>query len=305
MTAITQTKATDGQIRQIKRFGSDAIDKALNELNLEKSEAQSIIENGNLFTKSIHETALASIKKISIPVQSPKPTYFKAQKKKVICKNGYHSNCKPKKITEQIYCLRKFFPDIGITDKNITYGELPKEAEGWFAIPRWQSIGLTYYQATERMLYALKENLSERQSLINFQFSQNSLRQTEKSEKIIKKICRHQEDNDILIIPAQLGFRYCGYSVYEAREIFSENEFGLGAFAIAAMLLTHPERLLYKNSLSIDCAGDEYITDPTDYEYYARAPVFCFRENSIEFGSNWVGRTNKNFGSATGFLIPN
>lgn len=302
MTAITQTKATDGQIRQIKRFGSDAIDKALNELNLKKSEAQFIIENGNIFTKSIHDTAIASLKKISFSNWPPKPPSFKAQRRKIVCKSGYHSSYKPKKITEQIYCLRKFFPDIGTTDKSVPYGELPKEAEGWFAIPRWQSIGLTYSQATKRVLSVLIENLSENQSFINLKLSSDFLRQTEKSKKMIWKIRRHQKDNDILIIPVQFGLRYCGYSVYEAREIFSKNEFGLGAFAIATMLLTHPERLLHNNCLWIDCAGDEYATVPNDYHHYVRTPVFRSRKNKIEFGSDWIGRANEYHGSATGFL---
>ena len=50
--------------------------------------------------------------------------------------------------------------------------------------------------------------------------------------------------------------------------------FGFGAFAFAAMLLTHPERLSSNDTLMVDCGGDEYSARG-DYSF-DRVPLFDF-----------------------------
>lgn len=61
MKAITQEPATSGQIRQIGRFGSDAIEKLLEEIKLNKFGAQCIIERGDAFAEAISKATIATL----------------------------------------------------------------------------------------------------------------------------------------------------------------------------------------------------------------------------------------------------
>src|SRR5262249_58321455 len=64
--------------------------------------------------------------------------------------------------------------------------------------------------------------------------------------------------SSLLLVPAQFGQRHRGQSIRRARARFAEHGFGLGGFAVACMLLTHPERLAQADQLYVDCPGDEY-----------------------------------------------
>jgi hypothetical protein len=78
------------------------------------------------------------------------------------------------------------------------------------------------------------------------------------------------------------------------------NQFGLGAFAIGIMLLTHPERLQNYDDLYIDCAGDEF--SPEADGDFSEAPDFNFRGGRVKFGTFWVSYTVDSYGSASGFV---
>ena len=82
--------------------------------------------------------------------------------------------------------------------------------------------------------------------------------------------------------------------------MFIVNEFGLGAFAVGCMLLTHPERLVRWEQLHIDCGGDEYdwLADGD----WSRCPCFSFGDVRVEFSANGVDCADQSFGSASGFL---
>ena len=82
----------------------------------------------------------------------------------------------------------------------------------------------------------------------------------------------------------------------------SANEFGLGAFAVGIMLLTHPERLQHHDDLWIDCAGDEY--SPVAVGIFGHAPCFDFRGVEIGFGTRWTGAPRARYGAVSGFLSP-
>jgi hypothetical protein len=78
------------------------------------------------------------------------------------------------------------------------------------------------------------------------------------------------------------------------------NEFGLGAFAIGIMILTHPERLQHYDDLWIDCAGDEFAPDADGV--FSRSPYFEFDGGRVEFGSGWVDDAHDYCGSASGLV---
>src|SRR5690606_21391644 len=140
---------TAGQIKQISRFGSDAIEKVLGELGLAKHGAQCVIEHGDGFAEAIRNAARASLKDRSVS--------DKCKDEEVTSNYDYCSGYKPKGITEQTNRLRELFPGIGYADEKLVEGELPKHAEGWFAIPKWEKIAPTYNEAVQKVLDMIKQ----------------------------------------------------------------------------------------------------------------------------------------------------
>ncbi len=111
----------------------------------DKDSIQKLIENGDEFQIDI----IASIKKHSVSNQFAD--------EEVKSNYGYLSGYKPKGITEQISILRQFFPGFGSADEKLAEQPLPSNAEGYFAILRWQSVGKTYGEATQKMFDAIKK----------------------------------------------------------------------------------------------------------------------------------------------------
>jgi len=225
--------------------------------------------------------------------------------------SGYN---KPKGLTEQANLLRQLFSGLGFVNLDlqgaIEKGEvpLPQNTEGWFAIPNWMKnpkiFGASYNEALQVILNKIKETRNG--AFYNYregQIGPKQLRQTATSEKFWKQISEEQGDPDILIVAAQFGIRHRGRSVRRAREVMLDNgsEFGLGAFAVGIMLLTHPERLMNYDDLWIDCAGDEYDV-PDAGVRFDRAPCFDFNDGKVEFGTCFVGDASVCYGSVSAFL---
>lgn len=172
--------------------------------------------------------------------------------------------------------------------------------EGLFAIPRWDKIAPTYNEAVEKVLELISKICVGKFKNYRGNLGPDRLHQHERTVAMLKKLGDQQKGYDILIFPAQFGIRHRGRSVRRAREVFNKNEFGLGAFEVGIMLLTHPERLHHYDDLWIDCAGDEYDV-PGDDDRFTRAPLFVFSD-LVEFGAGWIYGANKHFGSASGFI---
>ena len=205
-----------------------------------------------------------------------------------------------KPIAEQVAVLSKLF---GLNGKKaLAYAknlpELPEGADGYFAIPRWQAVAKTYCKAVEKAL----ELIGKSRTLKNWregQLGEKYLRQSERTEQMFAKFCEQQE-GDIIIVPAQFGLLHRGRSVRRAREVFANNEFGLGSFAIGCMLLTHPEREQVWEQLHVDCGGDEFAPDGDGG--FVHAPIFSWHGGKLHFNAYWTNDTSKQFGSASGFL---
>lgn len=286
----TVTSITDGQKKQTKRFAEDAVDRAISEGILDKDRIQKLIENGDVFQGRI----IAAIKELSISNQ------YSAEE--VGSKYGYLSGYnKPKGITEQTNILHQLFPGIGGADEKIAEGQLPPNAEGWFAIPRWQSIAKTYNEAVQIVLDLIKKQ--RRGYFYNWcegALGPEYLRQHERTAKKLEILAEQQKGYDILVVPAQFGIRHRGRSVRRAREVFAANEFGLDAFEIGCMILTHPERLQHYNDLWIDCAGNEYSPDADGN--FSFAPSFWFFDDLVRFNVGFVNDAHGYGGSTSGFL---
>ena len=215
---------------------------------------------------------------------------------------GYLSGYKPKGITEQTNRLRELFPGIGYADEKLVEQDLPANAEGWFAIPKWEKIAPTYGEAVQKVLDLLKKTRDGK--FYNYRedkLGPKHLRQLQKSIKAWEKLGDEQKDHDVLVVPAQFGLRHRGCSVRRAREVMNASEFGLGTFAIGIMLLTHPERLQHYDDLYIDCAGDEYSPDADGA--FPDTPVFVFDDGQVEFYTFWVSFADSDCGSASGLVV--
>jgi hypothetical protein len=227
-------KITSNQRKQIVRFVEDGIDA----MNLQKDGAQRLIENGGEFQAELKKL----VERFSITNQYAD--------EEVESSYGYLSGYTPKGITEQTNRLRELFPGIGYANEKLAEGALPENAEGWFAIPRWEKVAPTYGEAVQKVLDLIKQTRNG--AFYNYregELGPNQLRQSAKAKSVFQKLGDEQKDQDILVVPAQFGIRHRGRSVRRAREVMNANECGLGAFAIGIMLLTHPERLQHYDDL--------------------------------------------------------
>lgn len=210
---------------------------------------------------------------------------------------GYHV----RPIAEQVARLQEIFPELNGANLEIAKGELPTGAEGWFAIGRWDKLGKSYNEVFEqRMIPALEATFPKFYNYRKGELSAKYLRQHQRTTEMYERLASEQEGYDILIVPAQFGLRHRGRSVRRAREIFIANEFGLGAFAVGCMLLTHPERLVRWEQLHVDCGGDEY--DWTADGGWTDCPYFSFHDDRVELDADGVGYVGRRFGAASGFL---
>lgn len=294
MTTQSITSITDGQRKQYKRFVEDAADKVLAEARIDKDGLQKLIENGDEFQSRI----MTAVRELSVSNQ------FANEEVESNC--GYISGYrKPKGITEQCNILRQIFPGVGNALEKLAEREVPLHAEGWFAIPKWQTIAPTYSEAVVKVLDAIREARGGK--LHNYregQINDSRLRQTAKTVSVFDMLGDEQKGHDILVVAGQFGLHHRGRSVRRAREVFQTNESGLGAFAIGIMLLIHAERLQHYDDLWIDCAGDEY-DDPGADVRFGHAPYFNFSDGEVEFDTDWFDYAHGFCSSASVFVPQN
>lgn len=294
-SGITSSTTTDGQRKQYFRFVEDASEKALASINLDKDSLQQLIENGGEFQDRI----ITAIKELSITNQFAD--------EEVSSGYGYLSGYQPKDVVAQTNVLRELFPGIGYANQDMLAqmekGELslPPGAEGFFAIPHWSKVGSTYQAAVEKVLDLLAKAYGGR--FTNYrkgELGSNQLRETSKKARAME-VLQQTQNADILLVPAQFGLRHRGRSVRRARAVMNGSEFGLGAYEIGIMLLTHPDRLQNVDDLWLDCAGDEF--SPGAGGGFRGAPIFRFDDGQLEFGTYWFSGADARYGSASGFAL--
>ncbi|HEY4501500.1 MAG TPA: hypothetical protein VJJ20_00325 [Candidatus Paceibacterota bacterium] len=223
----------------------------------------------------------------------------------VSSKYGYLSGYKkPKDVIAQTNKLRELFPGVGFASEQMARPDVAN-AEGYFAVPRWQSIAPTYGEAVQKVLDALNKAYKGRfKNWREGELGPDQLRQSAKSVAFWEQIGEVQKGFDILLVPAQFGLRHRGRSVRRAREVMESNECGLGAFAAGIMLLTHEDRLQHYDDLWIDCAGDEFHDPQFSAAPFVLAPCFSFYDGGLGFGTFRSDVAYDYYGSASGFLVP-
>ncbi len=297
------TSITAKQKKQYVRFGKDAFEKALTEAGLDEDGIQKLIEGSDEFEADI----IASIRKLSVSNQ------FADEETE--SNFGYLSGYTPNRdqmieviiadFEKQIELLDKFFncgkkfnPDYIIR----IHSTCPTWVEKFFANFDWRIIASTYGEAVQKVFDLLKKTRDgEFYNYREDRLGSEYLRQSQKSIKAWEKFGDEQKDHNILIVPAQFGLRYRGLSVRRARVVMNAQEFGLGAFDIGIMLLTHPERLQHYDDLYIDCAGDEYSPDADGN--FPGAPIFYFSLGQAGFDTDWVGGADSRYSSASGLVV--
>lgn len=276
-----------GQTKQLKKFFEDTAEKTITEAKLDKDGLQRLINNGDEFQARI----IDDIGELSVSNQFAN--------EEVESSYGYLSGYKPKSITRQIDILRQFFPGIGYADKRLAEKSLPANAEGWFAIPKWQSIAKTEDEAVQKVFDLIKQQrkgnfYNWREGRLGAQY----LRQYKRTVKKLETLANQQKSYNILVVAAQFGLRHRGRSVRRAREVFIANEFGLGVFEIGCMLLTHSARLQNSNDLWIDC-DNEYADTDNDF---SSVPCFVFGDNGVGFGTRRLNLASVDYGLPSAFL---
>jgi hypothetical protein len=288
MTMSKSTLITSRDPKGIAIIG--LTEAALNKARLDEDQAQRVFEHGG----ELQEDFLAILAKYGTPNEFAN--------EEVPSNYGYLSGYrKAKPLPEQMRILREYFPQLGDPDEAIAQQDRPANSEGWFAIPRWQSIASTYGEAVEKVFDAL--NKQRKGKFVNYrkgELGPDRLRETDRKRLAFEQLNKEQRERDVLVVAAQFGLRHRGRSVRRARAVMGGKEFGLGAFEIGIMLLTHPERLVDYNDLWVDCAGDEYSPDAGGR--FVLAPSFFFYDGRLRFGSYFVDRAYAHCGSASGFL---
>ncbi|MSR85025.1 hypothetical protein EXS71_01120 [Candidatus Uhrbacteria bacterium] len=293
---------TEGQGEQFKRFVEDAAERAFKQAGLDKDQLQRLFGCGGEFQGDIR----ALIMRLSRSNQYANEVVASSYTYPL-------EYAGPKPIGQQIDILaRAFGLSLGGTqefiDKVLPGLMLPEGAEGWFAIPSVVAVAKCHFpkikNPAERYCRAVEliiEKLKATRIVHNYregELGTKYLRQHPRTVQAFDRIM--QQKGDILIVAAQFGMGHRGESVRRAHELFTPNEYGLGALAVGSMALTHPERFVRWEQLHTHCAGDQY--DFGARGAWGLAPIVSFCGGELEFYARRVVSPDENCGSVSGFL---
>jgi hypothetical protein len=293
MTSRITSDVTAGQKKQYDRFVVDAADKALIAASINRDGLQQLLERGGEFQEHI----IRGVKEYSRNDQ------FTTEQ--VASNYGYPTGFRPGDLDDQIEELNKLFPDLGRPNlgllKQIKEGKmnLPDGADGWFAIPHWSKVAKSYSEAVEKVCDLLiKAHNGKFNKFLTDQLGSEYLLESTKKFDAMKKLQESQNGGTILF-PVQSGYRYRGRSVRNAGVRMSKNEFGLGFYEIAILLLTHLNRLKERHDLWIVGAGDIY--SPFGDKKYPCALQFDFQAGWLGINSRPINSPEAHAGIASAF----
>ncbi|MGC9159215.1 MAG: hypothetical protein ACP5FH_09505 [Terracidiphilus sp.] len=284
---------TENQSAQLLKLLGDAVQSALGVAfdRLDKHSIQTVLETGSQLKSEVAGLLVEMIQRHTVS--------DKFKDEEVGSDRSYPATYKVRPIEAQVTELRTCFPALGSCQEKLARKPLPEGAEEWFAIPRWEVLAPSYGEALERVLDVLAAR-RKFQNRIPGRLGPEYLRSSDRSRMAEKILADQQPRNDILVVAAQAGMRHRGCSARRARQRMAGNEFGLGAFAVGCLLLTHPERLSREDTLMIDCSGDEYSMhgDST----FDRVPLFDFDISGVALSIFYEDRSRNLWGTPSGFL---
>jgi len=208
-------------------------------------------------------------------------------KKELSYPRCYH----PKDLWKQIEIINKFVSIEANEDfiEMIVEVGLPNGAEALFVIPKMKE---SYARETTQVFSFLDE---QRSFHAHVKMEQKKLRREEKTIKCLDILSKAQKEaGDIIIVPAQFGINHLNKSVNQVRKEMAPNEFGLGAYEVAWMMITHSERENSINGVHVDCPGDTYAS--------IYNPYFDYGQKWMEMAMRESKRHVHDIGSVTGFI---
>jgi hypothetical protein len=284
---------TEAQSSELLRFLDQAVQQACRKAmdQLDRQSVQMVLDSGSTLQNEVAEAVVGIIQRFTLSDR------FKDEQ--VPSSRTYPSTYRVRPVEAQVTELRKRFPSLGGCLEKIGRRALLDGAEGWFAIPRWQALAPTYSDAVKRVVEALGERRKFANRIVG-RLGAAYLRQSDRSKLAESILAEQQQGQDLLVFAAQAGMLHRGSSARRARVMMAGNEFGLGAFAVACILLTHPERLSSGETLMIDCGGDEYSFRGDSV--FDRVPLFDYDISGIEFSVFYDDRARNLWGTPSGFL---
>jgi hypothetical protein len=284
---------TASQNAQLQEFLGAAVQSAylaaIEQMDLQS--AQTVLDMGNKLKSDVAASVVEIIRRHTAS--------DKFKDEQADSNRTYPPSYRERPVEAQVTELKKHFPMLGGCLEKLARKPLLEGAEAWFAIPRWQALASTYSDAVEMALEVLATKRKFHNRIID-RLGPAYLRQSERSKLAEKILADQQQGQDFLVLAAQFGMLHRGCSARRARVVMAGNEFGLGAFAVACMLLTHSERLSAEDTLMIDCGGDEYsVRGDTTFD---RVPLFDFDISGIEFSIFYEDRSRNLWGTPSGFL---
>lgn len=277
-------------LRFLQEASKDASVRALQ--NLDHQTAQLVLESGDKLKSAFIEAVVNLVQQCTVSdrfADEESPS-----------QRQYPPTYQIRPVEAQVTALRKYFPQLGACMERLSRRPLPQDAEGWFAIPRWKALAPTYNEALQMVVNALAEQRRFSNRLVD-KLGSNYLRQNPRIIRAEAVLAEQQPATDIFVVAAQLGMLHRGRSARRARVVMHGNEFGLGAFAMGCILLTHPERISTVDTLMIDCAGDEYSL--TADGHFDRVPLYDYDLGGIQFSVFYEDRARHLWGSPSGFLF--
>lgn len=305
MTTIAQQKK---QLRDFVGTGAaHAVNMILGEIGQDGISLDRLLGNGDELRAHVIQSVTAKARQLWVSNQ------FASEE--ASSNYTYPSGYSVKSIETQIDIIAKIFSlSLGNTSeffRNVLPNrEMTSGAEGRFAVASIDAVAARFFpeltDPAERYCRAVNlgiEKLKESRALYNWfekgQIVLSQFRRLPRTSESLDRI-RTEQTGDILVIEAQLGMRHRGRSIRRASEVFAPGEFGLGAWEVINIALTHPERFVRSDQLDIDCAGDEF--DPGDGDGLSSAPFLFFYDGRLGFYFRWSDFARDRFGAASGFV---
>ena len=284
---------TPKQNEQLLEFLGEAVTRAHAQAieELDQNSAQAVLDSSR---KLKQEVADLLIEIIHRHTTSDRFKNEQAESDRV-----YPATYRVRPIEAQVTELKKFFPTLGKVNERIARRPMLEGAEAWFAIPRWQALASNYNDAVAMVMECIGSK-RRFQNRVKDRMSPQYLRQSERSKLAETILADQQQGSDIHIVACQYGMLHRGCSARRTRVALAGNEYGLGAFEVGCMLLTHPERLSSEDTLMIDCGGDEYSVGGDNS--FDRVPLYDYDISGLQFSIFYEDRARNLWGTPTGFL---
>lgn len=270
-----------------------AVATTLAATNLDENALVQLLDNRAELTVRMQEFTGMALNQFTHPKQY--------EEEEVESGHGYVWYQAPTPISEQNELLRAVFPKLRGYAVAALATPIPAIYEGLFLIPRWERVAPTYGDAVKRVLTELSH--AYRGKFKNCQedeLDSTFLNRHPGTAQKMEIIAERQANQDFLVVPAQFGRRHRGRSARRVREVLEKNEFGLGSFEVACMLLTHVNRLRHYDDLWLDAPGDDYA--PAEDEDLMRVPFFSLCDGYVRFGAEASSRADEHCGSVSGCL---